>query len=271
MNATSQWHPAAPATAAPATKSHAPANSFRAASRSAGGSAFQSSRGASQCSSLGGGASPTCPAVRWLGRAGQAPPLYIFGGRAPDLISGAQGPHERPRPRHFGFAVFMITHCWQIEAGCSTPSRSPARTRNWPEDQWHEQEQLRLHRSAGCGLSFCCRNIVPPISSGHAEMRQEAGGTKGRAERVEHRRQVGPDRSRIQPKNGAWRIDGDECTQSAKNTGICTIIGGSLKPGWPALLVELHHRLRHLLPVFAVLSRIFSISGWRSFILLIER
>ena len=64
--------------------------------------------------------------------------------------------------------------------------------------------------SAGCGFSFCCRNIVAPISSGQTPIIRKAGGSNGsRPNRLKIEVGSGADRSWIQPKKGAWRISID--------------------------------------------------------------
>src|ERR1700694_2511536 len=88
--------------------------------------------------------------------------------------------------------------------------------------------------SGGGGLSFICRNIVTPMINGQAP-RWRNEPTIGRvvgSEATEPNRLntlvgSGPDRSLIQPKNGACRISmvTNKTLYSEKNTGICNATG----------------------------------------------
>ena len=70
--------------------------------------------------------------------------------------------------------------------------------------------------SAGCGLSFCCKNIVSPIAKGQTPIARNSGepkpirlnttasGSNGmRPNRANSEVGSGAERSLIQPKNGA--------------------------------------------------------------------
>ena len=63
--------------------------------------------------------------------------------------------------------------------------------------------------SAGCGLSFCCRNMVMPMSIGQMPIlsmaRYPVGSQSSKPNKINRPKGSGADKSMIQPKNGAWR------------------------------------------------------------------
>src|SRR5580658_2728508 len=85
--------------------------------------------------------------------------------------------------------------------------------------------------SGGGGFSFCCRNMVTPMTSGHAPRCRYGLNILGSNGISPNRLNtfVGStcDRSLIQPKNGAWRISmvTKITLYSEKNTGIWITIG----------------------------------------------
>src|ERR671933_86144 len=77
--------------------------------------------------------------------------------------------------------------------------------------------------SGGVGFNRICSHMVTPMMSGQTPSMRICGGVQGmRPNRLNTVVGSGAERSRIQPKKGAWRISmvTNSTLYSAKNTGI---------------------------------------------------